>query len=452
MRAALSKWPFAPGKDAKSLAAAGAEQGAGDAHLDMARESLNELLTDARVPGEVRTALAAEYEQLAAMLDKLENGHVHIAVFGRVSVGKSALLNSLLGEARFSTSPLHGETKTASMAAWTRYDAGGVFLIDTPGINEVDGEARERLAHEVASHADLVLFVVDGDLTDTEHSALATLAAHRRPIVLVLNKSDRYREEERQQLIASLTQHTAGLVRPRDIVLAAAQPASQRVIVVDEQGREMESTRQPKPDVEVLRQRLWDILDEEGKSLVAVNASVFASHLSDKLALRITEVRRAMAQKTVRMYCVAKGIGVAFNPLPVADLFAAAVMDVAMVMHLSRVYGLPMTRREAGGLVQAIVAQVLALMGTVWAVHLVSSALKAGTGGLSTLITAGAQGAVAYYGTYVVGRVAERYLAQGKSWGTGGPKHTVREILESLDRDSILADARRDILARLKQS
>lgn len=452
MRGALSKWPFAQKKNAEQLPTSGAAQGAGDAHLDMARESLNELLTDPRVPGEVRSALKNEYEQLAAMLDKLENGHVHIAVFGRVSVGKSALLNALLGEARFSTSPLHGETKAASMAAWTRYDAGGVFLIDTPGINEVDGEARERLAHEVASHADLVLFVVDGDLTDTEHHALATLAEHRRPIVLVLNKSDRYNEEERQQLTASLTRHSAGLVRPRDIVLAAAQPAVQRIILVDEQGKEVESTRQPKPDVEGLRQRLWDILDEEGKSLVAVNASVFASHLSDKLAIRITEVRRAVAQKTVRMYCVAKGVGVAFNPVPVADLFAAAVMDIAMVMHLSRVYGLPMTRREAGGLVQAILAQVLALMGTVWAVHLVSSALKAGTGGLSTFITAGAQGAVAYYGTYVVGRVAERYLAQGKSWGSGGPKHTVREILESLDRDSILADARRDILTRLKQS
>ena len=111
---------------------------------------------------------------------------------------------------------------------------------------------------------------------------------------------------------------------------------------------------------------------------------------------------------------------------------------------------MPLTRNEAGQLVRTVLTQLATLMGTVWAVHFVSSALKLGTGGLSTLVTAGAQGAVAYYGSYVVGRVTERYLVQGKSWGAGGPRRVVRDILESLDRDSILAEARADIVARLR--
>ena len=140
----------------------------GDGHLALARESLRELLDDQRVPPPVRAALAEEYQQLQVLLEKIEHGHIHIAVFGRVSVGKSALLNALLGETRFSTSPLHGETTRAAHARWQEYDAGGVFLIDTPGINEVSGETREQLAHDVASRSDLVMFVVDGDITDTE--------------------------------------------------------------------------------------------------------------------------------------------------------------------------------------------------------------------------------------------------------------------------------------------
>jgi GTP-binding protein Era len=122
----------------------------GDTHLALARDSLRELLDDQRVPPPVRAALADEYRQLQLLLEKIEHGHIHIAVFGRVSVGKSALLNALLGEMRFSTSPLHGETTRAAHARWQEYDAGGVFLIDTPGINEVAGEAREQLAHDVA--------------------------------------------------------------------------------------------------------------------------------------------------------------------------------------------------------------------------------------------------------------------------------------------------------------
>ncbi|MCB1771893.1 MAG: 50S ribosome-binding GTPase, partial [Candidatus Competibacteraceae bacterium] len=131
----------------------------GDDHLALARESLRDLLDDQRVPPPVRKALADEYQQLQVLLEKIEQGHIHIAVFGRVSVGKSALLNALLGETRFSTSPLHGETTRAAHARWQEYDAGGVFLIDTPGINEVAGEEREQLAHDVASRSDLVMFV-----------------------------------------------------------------------------------------------------------------------------------------------------------------------------------------------------------------------------------------------------------------------------------------------------
>jgi uncharacterized protein (DUF697 family) len=120
-----------------------------------------------------------------------------------------------------------------------------------------------------------------------------------------------------------------------------------------------------------------------------------------------------------------------------------------MVVHLSRIYDLPLTQKEAGSLVKVIVAESAALMGTVWALHFVSSALKVGTAGLSTIVTAGAQGAIAYYSTYVVGQVASEYLGQGKSWGEAGPKQVVKQILESLDRDTVLADARREIQARL---
>ena len=98
----------------------------------------------------------------------------------------------------------------------------------------------------------------------------------------------------------------------------------------------------------------------------------------------------------------------------------------------------------------AIVAESAALMGTVWALHFVSSALKVGTVGLSTILTAGAQGAIAYYSTYVVGRIAAEYLAKGKSWGEGGPKKVVQRILDDLDRETVLRDARREISARLK--
>ncbi|MDH3614504.1 MAG: GTP-binding protein [Gammaproteobacteria bacterium] len=442
--AALPKWPWS-----KKQAAAEAGQDIGSDHLALARESLRELIDDARLPAGVRDALAHDYDAVQAMLDKLEHGYLHLAAFGRVSTGKSSLLNALVGGEAFSVSPLHGETRQSSMQAWDEVEAGGVFLIDTPGLDEAGGEKREAMAREVAGRSDLVIFVLDGDITETELLALRTVLTQGRPVLVALNKIDLFTSDEQASLLGSIRAKTKGIVDADHVVAVTAQPRPQVVIEVDANGDEIESERQREPDVEALRLKLWDILDAEGKTLAALNASLFASDLSDQVGRRILAARSELGEKLVRTYCVGKGIAVAFNPVPVADLFAAAFIDVGMVIHLSRVYDLPLSRREAGSLVKVIVAEAAALMGTVWALHFVSSALKVGTAGLSTIVTAGAQGAIAYYSTYVVGQVAAKYLGEGKSWGEGGPKHVVKQILDSLDRDTVLHDAKREIQARL---
>ncbi len=421
----------------------------GSAHLALARESLRELIEDTRLPKGIRESLVHDYDAVEAMLDRLKHGHLHIAVLGRVSTGKSSLLNALIGEPRFSVSPLHGETRKSSMEQWSEIDAGGVFLIDTPGLDEAGGEDRESLAREVANRADLVIFVLDSDITETERSALKILLAEGRPVVVALNKSDLYTDDDVDGLLASIRSKTKGMVQPRDVIAVAAEPRPATVIEIDGDGEEKTSTRVRSADIENLKLRLWDIFEAEGKTLAALNASLFAADLSDQVGRRILNARRELGDKLVRTYCVAKGIAVAFNPVPIADLFAAAFIDVGMVIHLSRVYDLPLSRKEAGSLVRVIAAEAAALMGTVWALHFVSSALKVGTLGLSTILTAGAQGAVAYYSTYVVGRIADEYLSKGKSWGPGGPKQVVAAILDSLDKETVLLEARREIRARL---
>ena len=444
--AALPKWPWKK----KSAATDAGDGEQDDDHLTLARESLRELIDDSRLPEGVRESLAHDYQAVQGMLDKLEHGHIHLAVFGRVSTGKSSLLNALIGEEAFAVSPLHGETKFSEMQPWTEVDAGGVFLIDTPGLDEAGGEDRELLAREVTQRSDLNLFVVDGDITDSELIALKTLLAQGRPVIVVLNKSDLYTDDERQRLLESLRTRTVGLVEPEHIVAAAACPRPQQLVEKNAAGEETVSERQRPPDIGTLKIKLWDILDAEGKTLAALNASLFASDLSDQVGRRILAARKELGDKLVRTYCVGKGIAVAFNPVPVADLFAAAFIDVGMVVHLSKVYGLPLSRKEAGSLVGVIAAEAAAIMATVWAIHLGSSALKAGTFGWSTVATAAAQGAIAYYSTLIVGRVAAEYLAKGKSWGDSGPKLVVQKILDTLDRDTVLKDAKREINARLR--
>ena len=295
--------------------------------LTLARESLGELVNDQRLPASIRDALGSDYAQVRAMLDKLEHGHVHIAAFGRVSTGKSSLLNALIGEPVFSTSPLHGETQQASMRAYREAEANGVFLIDTPGLDEAFGEAREAHAREVVTRADLIVFVVDADLTAQERDALSWLAAQGRPVLLALNKVDRYTADERATLLASLRRHTEGTIAANHVVAVAADPRAETVIVIAADGSERTETRPRPAQVEDLRERLWDVIEAEGKTLAALNASLFAADLSDKVGQRVLAARRELAEQVITTYCIAKGLAVAVNPIPVADLFAAAFID-----------------------------------------------------------------------------------------------------------------------------
>ncbi|TCV95694.1 hypothetical protein EC912_10237 [Luteibacter rhizovicinus] len=420
------------------------------ATADGVARSLRDLLDDPSIPADVRTSLADDFARIEAMLARIENGELHVAVFGRVSAGKSALGNALLRRGAFTVGVLHGTTTDANPARLDEAAHDGLVLIDTPGINELGGEEREHLAFEVAEVSDLVVFVADGDLTREERDALRTLAETRRPLIVALNKIDRYTDDEREGLLERLREHTKGLVRPEDVIGVAALPSPKVFVEVDERGREVRHERAMPADVRALRERLLAIAEREGKALSSVNAGLFAGRLTDQVSERIATARRDLAGRLIRQYCIAKGVAVALNPVPVADLLVAAGLDAAMVVQLSRVYGLPLTRSESGRLVAVISAQLAALMGAIWGMQLAASALKGLSGGLSIVVTAAAQGALGWYATVLIGRAAERYLVAGKSWGEYGAKRAVADIVASLDRDSILREAREEILKRLK--
>src|SRR4029079_4339356 len=98
-----------------------------------------------------------------------------------------------------------------------------VVLVDTPGLNEVDGANRAEMAHAAASRADLVLFVVDSDINDTEYRALVELSSSNKPLLLILNKADLYSRDQLDDLLGVFRgPRLAGIVSPEHIVTAQA--------------------------------------------------------------------------------------------------------------------------------------------------------------------------------------------------------------------------------------
>src|SRR5262249_25486715 len=137
-----------------------------------------------------------------------------------------------------------------------------VVLVDTPGINEVGGGTRGEMAREAAQRSDLVLFVTDSDLNETEHTALVELAAFHKPLIVVLNKIDLYSRTERQRLLSVIREERlADIVPPKHVITASADPREQEYVIQAVDGSERSEWRTPAPDVAELKSLILELLD-----------------------------------------------------------------------------------------------------------------------------------------------------------------------------------------------
>jgi small GTP-binding protein len=406
---------------------------------------------------EERASLQRDLDQLHAMAEKLAAGKVEIVVFGEISTGKSALINALVGEAVAEVNVRGGWTKDVWNLGWDGAGyvvpglaASQVVLIDTPGLNEVDGAERAAMAHEAAARADLVLFVTDSDLNEVEYSALVELAASHKPIILVLNKADLYTPQELGELMSVFTgPRLVGIVDPENVVTAKADPRQVEYYVESANGRTRQEWRKPSPDVAALRERILEVLAAEGKELVALNAAMYAADKSDRMGALRVRMRNEKATATIWSFAVMKSLGVASNPLAVADVVGGTAVDAVMVVTLGKVYGIEITTANARDLITSILKAAGWVMLSEAAVSYASSFFKAVTGGWGTLLTALPQGAAAGYGSYIVGQAARYYFEHGASWGQQGPKRVVTRILENTDKQSVLQRLKEEIRKKL---
>jgi GTP-binding protein EngB required for normal cell division/uncharacterized protein (DUF697 family) len=349
---------------------------------ELSPESLqDEILESARQGIDVSAAL----EEIREQRRRRSTGEIFIAVYGEVSSGKSSLVKAILPGAEVDTDPRAGTTTTIRHYSWIASSGDRVVIADLPGFNLQD----DTEALEETRRAHLVIFLCDSDLTSSQVKQLQFLKSLEKPVILALNKSDRYSKEEVHTLLDQIG-HKTGL-NESDLVAVSAG-GKEEVIRMLGEGMEQRSSRERQPEIASLRRCVQGHLDQDRQLMESLRDTAVLTLASEKLDAAKDRHRTQKADELVNKYSRRAVIGALAAVAPGSDLVIQGVLATRLIRELSNLYGVPVKEIEiesflelAGGKIRNMTALALAIAG---------NALKAFPG-LGT-ITGGVIHAVAY--------------------------------------------------------
>ncbi|GAB1406329.1 hypothetical protein MASR1M8_02480 [Thermomonas brevis] len=403
-------------------------------HPGAARKPVAEPLVRERI--EQRAAALPAHDPIAADVQReladgdarRDSGWLYVALFGDISAGKSSLMTALSGVASRSD-VVGGTTREVAHAQVEAGDSLRLDLADVPGSNEVDGAQWQALAHAEAARAHALVYVADGEPTRAQDAELRAIGRFGKPLLLALNKADRYREDERAQLLQRLRARYAD-VAMRVLPVQAGGTDLLRL----EDGTAVERAR--RAEVAELLAALRAIAGRGPQAFEPAREQSLLAAVDQKLDARERELREQQSAAIVRKYTRRAVIGALAAVAPGTDLLIQGALGTAMVRELAAAHGLRMRDVDidglidnAGGIVRTSAAVTLAIAG---------NALKA-LPGIGT-VGGGLVHAVAYGLVFdSLGRAVAATLAQARGLDRQATLDAFEEQLRRPSRERLAA-------------
>jgi hypothetical protein len=311
-----------------------------------ATDIVNQLATeveDLSIDGSAQN-LAKLRLQIHSLLNGLDRDEICLAVMGGKGVGKSSLTQLLQRD-------------------WIAEVSQQLQIEDTPALFCAIGPEQklEEHAWQRGKAADLVMFLTDGDLTDSQMQVLQRLTAAHRRTLLIFNKQDQYLPKEQATIIQQLRQRVADIIRPEDVIAIATQPRPIKVRQHQEDGSVKEWLEEPSTQITELTRRLTEILLKEGQKLILASSLGNAEALKTEARGQLNIIRRTRAMPLIErtQWLVA---GTAFaNPFPALDLLAAAAINGQLVLDLSQLYQKSLSVEQAQVIAKSLAGLMLKL-------------------------------------------------------------------------------------------
>ncbi|MGB5257572.1 MAG: GTPase [Woeseiaceae bacterium] len=303
----------------------------------LSRQEIESRIRAAEAAGVDVAQAQGELQELAA---RQEQGNINLCFFGEISAGKSSLIKALVPEADVAIDVVGGSTHDVRHYRWRSASGTEILLTDVPGIGGLDGEL-STVAGEEATRAHIVLFVCDSDLTRPEIGAIEALLRFDKPMVLVLNKADRFSSEEQAALMEKLLERVGGVGGrlQRDQVVAVTAGGESEVIERHEDGRENAVRRTRPADVGVLVVAINRLLSGGAEALDQRRERAVFQLAANRLADAETEYRLQRSEQIIRSATRKAVVGALAAISPGTDVLIQGYIGTTLTQQLCRLYG-----------------------------------------------------------------------------------------------------------------
>ncbi|MDF3982266.1 50S ribosome-binding GTPase [Luteibacter sp. PPL554] len=367
-------------------------------------------------------------ESLRAELDELDrrraSRRIHLALFGEISVGKSALIAALLPGAQAASDARGGTTREVTLYDGLAPDGDTWTIADVPGSAEADGEAHERLARDEVLRAHAVVYVCAGDLTRTQASEVRWLGYFGKPMVLAVNKADQWTDAEREAILTRVTAHAEGMP---DAIVTTSAGGEERFTRRLADGRVEDVRRARRPDVDALRDALARLTAPGVDALESQRENAVLARLHERTSESEAAFRAGEAERIVTRHARRAIVGAMAAVAPGTDLIVQGALAASLARDLARLYGVGVSDIEVESLLRE--ARLTLRTGTSVVLAIAGNALKAFPG-LGTL-GGGVLHAFAYALIFdSLGRALAATLAESHRLDGAEAARRMRELLE----------------------
>jgi GTPase SAR1 family protein len=264
-------------------------------------------------------------EDITKLKTELNREELQVAILGTKKVGKSSLKEIL---------------ETKNIATNLNY-----IEIDPCLDNFSETDTTENNLSLLKS--DLLLFLINGDLADSEWQIIKQLNSDYHRMLLIFNKKDLFSSDEQAIILKQIKSRVEPIIIQEDLIAISTNPREIKVKKYQENGLFKEWLEKPQPDLNLLLNHLQEIVTNHQEQLILATTYRQGNSLKNSLKQKLNEHRKKRALPIIEQYqWIAAGTAFA-NPVSSLDLLATAAINTQMLIDLGSIYQQKLSLEQA---------------------------------------------------------------------------------------------------------